>query len=282
MRPIARLMIASLMTVPLWVATDTATAVVIPATYVVEQKPLKEAAAGTTITAELFSDSACATLVGSTGPIEIENVELLERVKNFGPKGAPRKAKYARMRFLFDAVPPSGDLYVKATSPVIGAIVPYGGDCQAQQSHIFGAQGPAGLPGPAGPQGPEGPSGAQGLAGPTGSQGPQGPAGPVGTAGPPGPTGPQGAAGAAGMTAINSLTDDFEVSAIGENNNHFRTLPGQRACFLTRVRMGDDNSEDDATHARVRFDGTNTELMVWTHSDEAGPAIVRTRCLQSN
>jgi len=263
-------------------ASGTARALLIPTTYVVEQIPLKTAAAGTTLTADLFSDPACTSFLASTGAINVENVELIERIKSINPKSAPRDPKYARMRFLFDAAVSASDLYVKVTSPVAGAIVPFPGDCQAQMSLATGQPGPQGNPGPQGAQGPQGPAGISGPAGPQGPIGFTGPQGPVGPAGPTGATGPQGPAGAQGKTAVNSLAGFVQATAIGEGVENIVNAGSSPACFFTHLRVGDDNNEDDATFLGVYYDGSVSKFHAWTTSDEAGAAIAGGRCFNLN
>ncbi|HEY2775516.1 MAG TPA: hypothetical protein VGK20_15855 [Candidatus Binatia bacterium] len=111
-----------------------AIAATIPAEFVVEAKPLKSATATDTVTASLYSDSACTSLVATTGAVALQDVELTESLKPFKAKSATEKPPgTVRMHFTFSTSPPSGDLFLSVTGSVAGAVVGYPSACQPQQ-----------------------------------------------------------------------------------------------------------------------------------------------------
>jgi microcystin-dependent protein len=122
-----------------------AAAAILPTSFVVGERAMKKAlSAGDLVTAELFDDAACTSLVGSQ-TLPIEDVEVRERVKPYKVKGAPTKpVNTVRLYFTFDlSALPTGDLSLRVTSPVAGAVVGIPGDCQPQEP-LDGGGGPAG------------------------------------------------------------------------------------------------------------------------------------------
>jgi hypothetical protein len=79
------------------------------------------------------------------------------------------------------------------------------------------------------------------------------------------------------------LSGEYTVTARGEGATETRTdlySISNSFCFLTRVRVGDDNDEDDVTLCEISAGTTNWELGVWTNSDEAGDATCTARCFR--
>jgi len=260
-----------------------AAALTIPVEYLVDQKALGNAPAGTTIVADLFSDAGCTTLLASTGPISIESVDLIEKLKTAKIVGGPKIPRLARMSLAIDSPSADGELHLRITSPTAGAIVPIATDCQPQRAAVAGAEGPQGPVGPVGPQGiagPQGPQGVQGPAGPTGATGPQGPQGPTGATGAQGPTGPTGPTGTSG---ILSYTGEYVAQVAGEGacaNPVFLNSTATHYCFITQFRVGDDNNEDDMTECILTQDASGFwKMNLCTWSDEAGNAICGARCV---
>src|SRR5206468_12570846 len=81
MRPF-RSLLAALLALP-----SLARAADLPVRYTVQEKPLKTAIAGTSLTFELFRDSACATPAVHSASVLIENVTLITKLKQLTPKG---------------------------------------------------------------------------------------------------------------------------------------------------------------------------------------------------
>jgi hypothetical protein len=116
----------------------------LPVSYTVEAKPLKAAIAGTMLSFELYSDSACTTLVQSV-PVAVENVSLLVALKQVTPKNDTKLPNTVELRTTLAGVTPASSLYLKVTDGG-GAVVPVAGACQAQTA---GVAGPPGAPGAA-------------------------------------------------------------------------------------------------------------------------------------
>lgn len=254
----------------------------LPARYIVEAKPLKGLVAGSIVTARLYGDRACENLVASRD-LRIDDIDL-EKVKPVVPRGANRVVPLAAMRLLLDPGTATGDLFLRLTSPIRGTIIPHGGDCQAQQPVTAGETGSQGPQGPAGPAGPMGPPGEQGPTGPQGPAGPPGPQGPAGSSGPAGPQGAQGNQGPRGNTGVLEVTNAYTITF---NYGGFAVVPMQPAathvCFLTEIRVPDDDDEDDATHCHVRIASNNYwELAGSTSQDDGniGDCICSARCIR--
>lgn len=60
----------------------------LPVSYTVDEKALKAAVAGTNVTFDLYTDSACSGPIAYTETLPIENVEIISRLKLRMPKGA--------------------------------------------------------------------------------------------------------------------------------------------------------------------------------------------------
>jgi hypothetical protein len=101
----------------------------LPVTYTVEAKPLNAAIAGTNLTFELYTDSACNGPIAHTATIPIENLDLIARIKRFTPKNAPKKPEAAELRTTVTGVAPAGGFYLKVTGT---GITPVGTACQAE------------------------------------------------------------------------------------------------------------------------------------------------------
>jgi len=262
-------------------AASTAGASNLPVRYLVEMKPLTGLVAGSIVTTELYSDPACTNLIGTTDT-PIEDIQI-EKLKPFTPKGANKPVPLLVLRLNADASGATADVFARLTTTIDGTIVAHGGDCQVQNPRSAGAQGPQGPDGPQGPTGPQGPQGPQGPAGFAGPQGPTGAQGPIGAQGAQGATGAQGAQGPRGARGPMNVSGAYQVTAIGENAcantpmNSFST----HICFLTEVRVPDDNDEDDATHCWIG-QAMNGAWELWgcTSSDEAGNAMCKARCIQ--
>lgn len=103
-------------------------------TYLVEDKPLKAAVSGTALTIELFSDPTCTTAVTSV-PVMIDDVDLVERLKRFKPKGGAKAPATARLTEAVTGVAPPTTLFASITGT---GITPIGGPCQLQYSSTAG------------------------------------------------------------------------------------------------------------------------------------------------
>jgi hypothetical protein len=108
----------------------------VPVQYVVDQKALKLAVAGTVLEFELHLDAACTFAIDSV-ELPVEDV-MIERIALVRPKGAPKAAKAARITATLAGVPPSGPTFLRVVGAGIQAV---GGPCQAQGSF---AQAPGG------------------------------------------------------------------------------------------------------------------------------------------
>lgn len=135
-----------------FLAPNAAAAAELPAGYLVEEKPLKAAVAGTPLSFELYSDNTCTTLVDSVA-VDVEDVTILSRLKQMTPQGDTKLPNTVELRTTLAGVTPGTATYLKVTDAG-GAVVPVGGACQAQAGG--GAAGPTGATGATGPTGPDG------------------------------------------------------------------------------------------------------------------------------
>jgi hypothetical protein len=113
----------------LLVASRSASADPVVLSYLVDEKALKEADAGTTLSFGLYSDSSCASLFQSFDRL-IEDVPLLARVQRARPKGAPKPPRTVEIRLTASnlyGLPPN--LYLQVTGVGVEAV---GSVCQAQ------------------------------------------------------------------------------------------------------------------------------------------------------
>lgn len=101
----------------------------VPVQYLVDQKPLKEAVAGTELTFSLHADSACSAPI-FTANLAVESL-VIERLSLVRPKGAPKAPKAARLATTLAGVDPEGTMYLQVTGT---GITPIGSSCQAQVS----------------------------------------------------------------------------------------------------------------------------------------------------
>ena len=107
--------------------------------YFVDEKALKEADAGTTVTFTLYSDASCTAQVSSFDLL-IENVPFLDRVQRARPKGAPKQPKTVELRVPYGLSTLPRTLYLTVSGVGITPVAPA---CQAQvataneQSHYI-------------------------------------------------------------------------------------------------------------------------------------------------
>lgn len=106
-----------------------ASALDLPVTYDVDSTALKAAVAGTSLTFSVHTDSACATPAVLSQAIDVQDVQSIEVLKRFTPKGAPKAPKTARMTQVLASVPAQFSYYVSVTGT---GITPVGGACQPQ------------------------------------------------------------------------------------------------------------------------------------------------------
>ncbi|MFN8545498.1 MAG: hypothetical protein U0807_14985 [Candidatus Binatia bacterium] len=99
--------------------------------YTVDETALKTAVAGTTLTFQLYSDSACTMAAGAAVDVAIENVGLVERLKRFSPKGAAKPPKTDRLTTVLAGVTAPGTAFLTVTGT---GIAPVGSGCQLQFS----------------------------------------------------------------------------------------------------------------------------------------------------
>jgi hypothetical protein len=99
----------------------------VPVQYLVDQKPLKEAVAGTQLSFSLYADSACSDLLSTAGRV-VEDL-VIERLALVRPKGAPKSPKVARISTFLTGVDPEGTMYLQVTGT---GITPIGPACQPQ------------------------------------------------------------------------------------------------------------------------------------------------------
>jgi len=132
-------------------AVSRADAADLPVSYLVEEKPLKAAAAGTPLAFELYSDNTCTTLVESV-PVNVENVTILSKLKQMTPKDDTKLPNTVELRTTLTGITPEAAVYLKVTDSG-GAVVPVAGPCQAQASGVVGAPGPTGPTGSVGAPG---------------------------------------------------------------------------------------------------------------------------------
>jgi len=105
----------------------------LPVRYTVQEKPLKAAIAGTSLTFALFRDSACATTAVQSSSILIENVTFITKIKQFTPKGDTKLPSTDELAVTLSGVTAAGNLYLEVTGT---GVVPVGGACQAQAAQV--------------------------------------------------------------------------------------------------------------------------------------------------
>ena len=96
--------------------------------YLVDFKDLrKNAPAGTSLTFQLYTDSACTVAAGSSVNVNVENIDLLEKVITRKVKGGPKPPNVARLSETLTGMPTAPLLKVTGTG-----ITPFGAACQRQ------------------------------------------------------------------------------------------------------------------------------------------------------
>jgi hypothetical protein len=102
----------------------------VPLRYLVEEKPLKQAVAGTQLMFGLYRDDACTALLESE-PVDVEDVNVLVKLKQMTPKNDTKLPNTVELRHTLSGVAPRSPVYLK----VVGTgVVPVGGVCQAQSA----------------------------------------------------------------------------------------------------------------------------------------------------
>ena len=114
----------------------------IPVRYTVDDRVLRDALAGTTLTFQLFTDSACATTAVHTEAVAVENVTVIARLKRFKAPGAARPTKTAELSQTLTGVNTSGNVYLKVTGT---GVTPVGGACQSQAASVQSSSGFSGV-----------------------------------------------------------------------------------------------------------------------------------------
>jgi hypothetical protein len=99
----------------------------VPVQYLVDQKALKAAVAGTELTFSLYTDGACSAQV-FTANRPVESL-VIERLVLVTPKGARKSPKAARLAATLTGVDPEGTMFLQVTGT---GITPVGGSCQSQ------------------------------------------------------------------------------------------------------------------------------------------------------
>lgn len=98
----------------------------LPVRYLVEEKPLKAAVAGTTLTFDLYSDETCTTLADSVA-VNVEDVTILSKLKQMTPKNDTKLPNTVELRTTLAGVTPAVAVYLKVTESG-GAVIPVGGN----------------------------------------------------------------------------------------------------------------------------------------------------------
>lgn len=228
----------------------------LPVAYNVQDKPLKEAVAGTALTFQLHADSACTTPY-FTQTIPIDDVDIISKLKLFAPKDGAKLPKTDTIHAVLIGVPPVEGPYLRVSGVGIAAV---GGSCQLQ---VSGIEGPQGATGPSGATGATGATGAVGPVGPTGPQGVPGGTGLTGATGPTGakgPTGPQGPMGVVAIVDFHGVIGDIAGNAgspvfVGPTNTITTTL-GQRLTGSAVAALGKDTIGTNTTVVGLCYKST--------------------------
>jgi hypothetical protein len=104
----------------------------IPVQFTTKEKDLKSALAGTPLTFALYGDAACTNQVYSA-VINVENVALITKMKQFTPKNDVKLPNTVALQTTLPGVTAHGNLFLKVTG--VG-IVPVAGACQAQAATV--------------------------------------------------------------------------------------------------------------------------------------------------
>lgn len=117
-------------------AASSAFAADVRVTYLVDGKALKAGApAGTPLTFELHTTSACGAPVATT-TVDVENVTLLAHLKAASVKSGPKPPKSVlEMRHVLSGVTPASAFWLKVTG---AGVTPVGGACQLQYASVGG------------------------------------------------------------------------------------------------------------------------------------------------
>jgi hypothetical protein len=107
----------------------------LPVSYLVEEKPLKVAIAGTPLTFSLYSDDTCTTLVESV-QINVEDVTVLVKLKQMTPKNDTKLSNTVELRHTLAGVAPSATNFLRVSGDGVVAV---GDPCQAQGSSFAGS-----------------------------------------------------------------------------------------------------------------------------------------------
>ena len=105
----------------------------LPVRYTLQDKPLKAAIAGTSLSFQLFSDPACTNPPAYSTAVLIENVTLITKLKQFTPKNDTKLPNTDELSVTLPGVTTGGNLYLKVTGT---GVVPVGGACQAQAAQV--------------------------------------------------------------------------------------------------------------------------------------------------
>lgn len=225
----------------------------LPVAYNVQDKPLKEAVAGTVLTFQLHADSACTTPY-FTQTVPIDDVDIISKLKLFAPKDGAKLPKTDTIHAVLVGVPPVEGPYLRVSGTGIAAV---GGSCQLQVSGLEGPQGATGPSGATGAVGPVGPTGPQGVPGGTGLTGATGPTGPTGAKG---PTGPQGATGVVALVdfhgAIGNIAGNASAPVFVGPTNTITTTLGQRLTGSAVAALGKDTLGTNTTVVGLCFKST--------------------------
>src|SRR5881628_3531762 len=90
----------------------------------------------TSLTFELFRDSACSTAAVHSASVLVENVTLITKLKQITPKGDTKLPSTDELALTLTGVTAAENLYLKVTGT---GIVPIGGACQAQAAQVIAA-----------------------------------------------------------------------------------------------------------------------------------------------
>jgi hypothetical protein len=100
----------------------------LPVSYMVEERALKHAVAGTPLTFELFADPGCTSGL-SVMVVNIEDVTSITSLRPFQPKGAPKRPPTAELKHVMSELFTASSAFLKVSG--VG-IKPVGGACQRQ------------------------------------------------------------------------------------------------------------------------------------------------------
>jgi hypothetical protein len=121
----------SVLALVLTVVPTFALAAELPLTYRVEEKALKAAVAGTSVTMTLHRNGSCADAPVVQVHVDIADVTFIARLKPFTPKNDAKAPNTAELHHSLLNVIATGPFYLK----VVGTgITPVGGACQLQAS----------------------------------------------------------------------------------------------------------------------------------------------------